>query len=156
MRSRLLVLACVSKRFSAEAARLRHRAARRGTGRAHAYSPYASFDGFLSRARLVRLALPNFVGLPPTAHELPPGAAPRLAILHGSLDLPLAFTPGCPLRRVTRGSPACYNDSLRPTALSGSALKGLVLVLAPEVDVRMLWRLFGAPAIRAWDSRRSS
>ena len=85
-------------------------------------------------------------------------AARRLAILDDSLGFPFALTPGCPLRCVTRASPSFFNDGLRPAALFGGALKGLVLVLAADMDmdVRMRGRLFGAPVIWARDSRGSS
>ena len=119
--------------------------------------PYAFFDDFLAspaRARITHLALPHFVGVPPAAHEVPSAAAPRLAILDGSPGLVAALAPSRPLRRVTLRVASTLYDGLRPAALFGalfgalgsSALKELVLVLAPDVDVRTRGRLLGALA----------
>lgn len=114
--------------------------------------PYAFFDDFLAapaRARLTHLALPNFVGVPPAAHDVPPAAAPRLAALDSSPGLAAALAPGRPLRRVTLRIASTLYDGLRPAALFGAlggALKELVLVLAPDVDVRTRGRLLGALA----------
>ncbi|KAN0137518.1 hypothetical protein V8E53_004569 [Lactarius tabidus] len=99
--------------------------------------PYAFFDDFLAapaRARLTHLALPHFVGVPPAAHEVPSAAPPR---------------PVVPLRHVTLRIASTRYDGLRPTALFnvlGGAWKELVLVLAPDVDVRTRGRLLGALA----------
>ena len=114
--------------------------------------PYTFFNDFLTapaRARLTHLALPNFVGVPPAAHEVPSAAAPRLAVLDGSPGLAAALAPGRPLRRVTLRIASTLYDGLRPAALFsslGSALKELILVLAPDVDVRTRGRLLGALA----------
>jgi hypothetical protein len=114
--------------------------------------PYVFFDDFLAapaRARLTHLALPHFVGVPPAAHDVPSAAAPRLAVLDGSPGLAAALAPGRPLRRVTLRVASTLYDGLRPAALFGalgSALKELVLVLAPDVDVRTRGRLLGALA----------
>jgi hypothetical protein len=114
--------------------------------------PYAFFDDFLAapaRARLTYLALPHFVGVPPAAHDVPPTAAPRLAVLDGSPGLVAALAPGRLLRRVTLRIASTLYDGLRPAALFGAlggALKELVLVLAPDVDVRTRGRLLGALA----------
>ena len=114
--------------------------------------PYAFFDDFLAapaRARLIHLALPHFVGVPPAAHEVPATAAPRLSVLDGSPGLAAALAPGRPLRRVTLRIASTLYDGLRPAALFsalGGALKELELVLAPDVDVRTRGRLLGALA----------
>ncbi|KAI9433230.1 hypothetical protein H4582DRAFT_2082710 [Lactarius indigo] len=112
--------------------------------------PYAFFDDFLAapaRARLTHLALPHFVGVPPAAHEVPPAAVPRLAVLDSSPGLAAALAPDRPLRSVTMRIASTLYDGLRPAALFGAlggALKELVLVLAPDVDVRTRGRLLGA------------
>ncbi|KAH8986652.1 hypothetical protein EDB86DRAFT_2235236 [Lactarius hatsudake] len=112
--------------------------------------PYAFFDGFLAapaRAHLTHLALPNFVGVPPAAQDVPSAAVPRLAILDSSPGLAAALAPGRPLRRVTLHIASTLYDGLRPAALFsalGGALKELGLVLAPDVDVRTRGRLLGA------------
>ncbi|KAH9031171.1 hypothetical protein EDB84DRAFT_175319 [Lactarius hengduanensis] len=112
--------------------------------------PYAFFDGFLAapaRARLTHLALPHFVGVPPAAQDVPSAAVPRLAVLDSSPGLAAALAPGRPLRRVTLHIARTLYDGLRPAALFGAlggALKELVLVLAPDVDVRTRGRLLGA------------
>lgn len=114
--------------------------------------PFAIFDDFLAapaRARLTHLALPNFVGVPPAADDVPSAAAPRLAVLDGSPGLAAALAPGRPLRRVTLRIASTLYDGLRPAALFsalGGELKELVLVLAPGVDVRTRGRLLGALA----------
>ena len=114
--------------------------------------PYAFFDDFLAapaRARLTHLALPHFVGVPPTAQDVPSAAAPRLAVLDGSPGLAAALVPGRPLHHVTLRVASTLYDGLRPAALFsalGGALKELVLVLAPDVDVRTRGRLLGALA----------
>ena len=114
--------------------------------------PYAFFDDFLAapaRARLTHLALPHFVGVPPAAQDVPSTAAPRLAVLDSSPGLAAALAPSRPLRRVTLRIASTLYDGLRPAALFGAlggALKELVLVLAPDVDVRTRGRLLGALA----------
>ncbi|KAH9021802.1 hypothetical protein EDB85DRAFT_2152186 [Lactarius pseudohatsudake] len=65
-----------------------------------------------------------------------------------------ALAPGRPLRRVTLHIASTLYDGLRPAALFGAlggALKELVLVLAPDVDVRTLGRLLGR-----WKHRRGT
>ncbi|KAI9433141.1 hypothetical protein H4582DRAFT_2082598 [Lactarius indigo] len=106
--------------------------------------PYAfDDDDFLTapaRARITHLTLPHFVGVPPAAHEVPPAAVPRLAVLNSSPGLALAVAPGRPLLRVTLLMASTLYDGLRPAALFGAlcgALKELVLVLAPDVDVHI-------------------
>ncbi|KAH9054853.1 hypothetical protein EDB87DRAFT_1688740 [Lactarius vividus] len=112
--------------------------------------PYAFFDDFLAapaRARLTHLALPHFVGVPPAARDVPSAAAPQLAVLDSSPGLAAALAPGRPLRRVTLRIASTLYDGLRPAALFsalGDSLKELVLVLAPDVDVRTRGRLLGA------------
>ncbi|KAH9160125.1 hypothetical protein EDB89DRAFT_2236142 [Lactarius sanguifluus] len=112
--------------------------------------PYAFFDGFLAapvRARLTHLALPHFAGVPPAAQDVPSAAVPRLAVLDSSPGLAAALAPGRPLRRVTLHIASTLYDGLRPAALFGAlggSLKELVLVLAPDVDVRTRGRLLGA------------
>ncbi|KAH9014510.1 hypothetical protein EDB84DRAFT_1443803 [Lactarius hengduanensis] len=112
--------------------------------------PYAFFDGFLAapaRVRLTHLALPHFVGVPPTAQDVPSAAVPRLAVLDSSPGLAAALAPGRPLRRVTLHIASTLYDGLRPAALFGAlggALKELGLVLAPDVDVRTRGRLLSA------------
>ncbi|KAI9429325.1 hypothetical protein H4582DRAFT_2089506 [Lactarius indigo] len=112
--------------------------------------PYAFFDDFLAapaRARITHLTLPHFIGVPRAAHEVPPAAVPRLAVLNSSPGLAVALVPGRPLRRVTLSIASTLYDGLRPAApfgALGGALKELVLVLAPDVDVHMRWRLLGA------------
>ncbi|KAH9981798.1 hypothetical protein BJV74DRAFT_65657 [Russula compacta] len=114
--------------------------------------PFAFFDQFLpARAHLVQLALPNFVGVPPGAGEVPSTAVPALAALDASPGLALALAPGRPLRRVTLRVASTLYDGLRPAALfaalgGGEQLKELVLVLAPDVDARTRGRLLGALA----------
>ncbi|KAH9010136.1 hypothetical protein EDB84DRAFT_1544728, partial [Lactarius hengduanensis] len=56
---------------------------------------------------------------------------------------PAAPAPSCPFRRVTLRVASTLYDELRPAALFG-ALKELVHVLVPEVDVRTRGRLLGA------------
>jgi hypothetical protein len=63
--------------------------------------PYAFFGDFLARSRLTHLALPNFVGVPPEAHDMPDAAVPRLSVLDGSPSLVAALALGRPPRRVT-------------------------------------------------------
>ena len=114
--------------------------------------PYTFFNDFLAapaRARLTHLALPNFVGVPPAAHGVHSAAAPRFVVLGGSPGLAAALAPGRPLRRVTLRIASTLCDGLRPAALFSSlcsALKELVLVLTPDVDVRTRGRLLGALA----------
>ena len=114
--------------------------------------PFAFFDQFLpTRPHIVQLALPNFVGVPPGAGEVPSTAVPALAVLDASPVLAVALAAGRPLRRVTLRVSSKLYDGLRTTALfaalSGSEqLKELVLVLAPDVDARTRGRLLGALA----------
>ncbi len=114
--------------------------------------PYAFLDDFLAapaRARLTHLALPHFVGVPPAAHDVPSTAAQRLAVLDGSPGLAAALAPSFPLRRVTLRVASTLYDGLRPVALFGAlggSLKELVLVLAPDMDVRTRGQLLGALA----------
>ncbi|KAI9446891.1 hypothetical protein BJY52DRAFT_1370398, partial [Lactarius psammicola] len=114
--------------------------------------PYVFFDDFLAapvRARLMHLALPHFVGVPPAAHDVPPATAPRLAVLDSSPGLAAALAPSRPLHRVTLRIASTLYDGLRPAALFGalcSTLKELVLILVPDVDVRTRGRLLGALA----------
>ncbi|KAH9166175.1 hypothetical protein EDB89DRAFT_2005610 [Lactarius sanguifluus] len=68
-------------------------------------------------------------------------------MLDSSLGLAAALAPGRPLRRVTLHIASTLYDGLRPAALFGAlggSLKELVLVLAPDVDVRTRGRLLGA------------
>ncbi|KAH9166155.1 hypothetical protein EDB89DRAFT_2076153 [Lactarius sanguifluus] len=93
--------------------------------------PYAFFDGFLAAPRR-------------TSHQ-PPCRA--LSVLDSSPGLAAALAPGRPLRRVTLHIASTLYDGLRPAALFGAlggSLKELVLVLAPDVDVRTRGRLLGA------------
>ncbi|KAH9022831.1 hypothetical protein EDB85DRAFT_2151544 [Lactarius pseudohatsudake] len=80
--------------------------------------PYAFFNGFLAaRARLTHLALPHFVGVPPTAQDVPSAAMPRLAVLDNSPGLTAVLAPGHPLHCVTLHIASTLYDGLRPTAL---------------------------------------
>jgi hypothetical protein len=114
--------------------------------------PFAFFSDFLAvpaRARLTHLALPHFVGMPPAVHDVPSAAAPRLAVLDRSPSLAAALAPSRPLCRVTLRIASTLYDGLRPAALFGalgSALKELVLVLVPDLDVRTHGRLLGTLA----------
>ena len=110
--------------------------------------PFAFFDQFLAaRPHITHLALPNFVGVPPGAHEVPTKAVPSLVALDSSPGLAVALAHGRPLQRVTLRIASTLYDGLRPAALFGtlgSHLKELVLVLAPDVDARTRGRLLGA------------
>jgi hypothetical protein len=112
--------------------------------------PFAFFDQFLtSRPRITHLSLPNFVGVPPGACEMPTKAVPSLSVLDASPGLAVALAPGRPLQHVTLRIASTLYDGLRPAALFGtlgSHLKELVLVLAPDVDARTRGRLLGALA----------
>ncbi|KAH9165331.1 hypothetical protein EDB89DRAFT_1911503 [Lactarius sanguifluus] len=104
--------------------------------------PYAFFDGFLAAP----LYLTSSVCPPQrrTSHQ-PPCRA--LSVLDSSPGLAAALAPGRPLRRVTLHIASTLYDGLRPAALFGAlggSLKELVLVLAPDVDVRTRGRLLGA------------
>ncbi|KAH9019887.1 hypothetical protein EDB85DRAFT_1896426 [Lactarius pseudohatsudake] len=85
--------------------------------------PDAFHDDFLAttvRTRLTHLALPHFVGMPPSG-------APRLAVLDN--------TPGCARSRPVANT---VYDGFRPATLFCAvvgALKVLILALAPDVDV---------------------
>ncbi|KAH9058964.1 hypothetical protein EDB83DRAFT_2675684 [Lactarius deliciosus] len=112
--------------------------------------PYAFFDGFLAApacAYLTHLALPHLVGVPPAVQDIPSAAVLRLAVLDSSPGLAAVLAPGRPLHRVTLHIASTLYDGLRPAALFGAlggSLKELVLVLAPDVDVRTRGRLLGA------------
>jgi len=112
--------------------------------------PFAFFDRFLTvRPQIVHLALPNFVGVPPGAGEVPATAVPHLTTLDASPGLAAALAPGRPVERVTLRVASTLYDGLRPAALFdalGSELKELALVLAPDVDARTRGRLLGALA----------
>ena len=112
--------------------------------------PFAFFDRFLAvRPQIVHLALPNFVGVPPGAGEVPSTAVPHLTTLDASPGLAAALAPGRPVERVTLRVASTLYDGLRPAALFdalGSELKELALVLAPDVDARTRGRLLGALA----------
>jgi hypothetical protein len=107
--------------------------------------PFAFFDRFLAgRPHITHLSLPNFVGVPPGACEVP-----SLVALDTSPGLAVALGPGRPLQRVTLHIASTLYDGLRPAAIFsalGSQLKELVLVLAPDVDARTRGRLLGALA----------
>jgi hypothetical protein len=110
--------------------------------------PFVFFDQFLAaRPHITHLALPNFVGVPPGAHEVPTKAVPSLVALDSSPGLAVALAHGRPLQRVTLRIASTLYDGLRPAALFGtlgSHLKELVLVLAPDVDARTRGRLLGS------------
>jgi hypothetical protein len=110
--------------------------------------PFAFFDQFLaSRPQIVHIALPNFVGVPPGASDVPPTAIPYLATLDASPGLAAVLAPGRPVQRVTLRVASTLYDGLRPAALFdalGSQLRELVFVLAPDVDARTRGRLLGA------------
>jgi hypothetical protein len=111
--------------------------------------PFAFFDQFLpTRPQLVHVALPNFVGVPPGASEVPPSTAvPHLASLDASPGLAAVLAPGRPVQRVTLRVASTLYDGLRPAALFdalGSQLRELVFVLASDVDARTRGRLLGA------------
>ncbi|KAH9957577.1 hypothetical protein BC827DRAFT_1224360 [Russula dissimulans] len=112
--------------------------------------PFAFFDRFLvARPDITHLALPNFVGVPPGAREVPPAAVPDLAALDASPGLAAALAKGRSLRRVTLRVASTLYDGLRPAALFdalGGELRELALVLAPDVDARTRGRLLGALA----------
>jgi len=64
--------------------------------------PFAFVDQFLvARPQIVHLALPNFVGVPPGAGEVPSAAALHLTALYASPGLAAASEPGHPVERVT-------------------------------------------------------
>ncbi|KAH9008623.1 hypothetical protein EDB85DRAFT_2064770, partial [Lactarius pseudohatsudake] len=96
--------------------------------------PDAFHDDFLAatvHAHLTHLALPHFVGVPPAG-------APRLAVLDRTPGLAAALAPGRPLRSATLRVANTVYDGFRPSTLFcalGRALKVLILVLAPDVDV---------------------
>ncbi|KAI0288614.1 hypothetical protein BC826DRAFT_1107566 [Russula brevipes] len=102
--------------------------------------PYAFFDCFLpTRLHITHLALPHFVGMPPDTGKVPPAAVPALAALDTGPGLATALAPGRPLQRVMLRVASTLYDGLRPAALFGALggqLKELVLVLAPNFDVR--------------------
>jgi hypothetical protein len=80
--------------------------------------PFAFFDRFLAEhPQIVHLALPNFVGVPPGAGEVPAMAVPHLARLDASPGLAAVLTPGRPVRRVTLRVTSTLYDSLRPAVL---------------------------------------
>ncbi len=110
--------------------------------------PFAFFDQFLAtRPQIVYIALPNFVGVPPGASEVPSTAIPYLATLDASPGLAAVLAPDRPVQRVTLRVASTLYDGLRPAALFdalGSQLKELVFVLAPDVDARTRGRLLGA------------
>ena len=112
--------------------------------------PFAFFDQFLaSRSHITHLSLPNFVGVPPGANEVPKNAIPNLVALDTSPGLAVALAPNRPLQRVTLRIASTLYDGLRPAALFetlGTHLKELVLVLAPDIDARTRGRLLGALA----------
>ena len=112
--------------------------------------PFAFFDRFLAaRPHILHIALPNFVGVPPGAGEVPPTAVPHLTTIDASPGLAAALAPGRPVERVTLRVASTLYDGLRPAALFdalGSELKDLTLVLAPDVDARTRGRLLGALA----------
>ncbi|KAH9011489.1 hypothetical protein EDB85DRAFT_2297060, partial [Lactarius pseudohatsudake] len=77
--------------------------------------PYAFFDGFLAapaRTRLTHFALPHF-------DDVPPAAAPRLAVLDISHGLAAALAPSHPLRCMTLRTAKTLYNGLRPAALFG-------------------------------------
>ncbi|KAH9165000.1 hypothetical protein EDB89DRAFT_2233663 [Lactarius sanguifluus] len=110
---------------------------------------YAFFDDFLAAltsTHLSHLALSHFVGVPHAAHDVPPAAAPRLAVLGSSHGLAVALAPSRPLRRVTLRIASMLYDRLRPAALFGAlggSLKELVLALGVDVHARVVIRHAG-------------
>jgi len=58
---------------------------------------FAFFDRFLA----AYLALPNFVGVPPGAGEVPSTAVSHLTTLDASPSLAAALAPGRPVKQVT-------------------------------------------------------
>ena len=100
--------------------------------------PFAFFDQFLAaRPQISRIALPNFVSVPPGAGEVPSMVVPHLPTLDASPSLAAALVPGCPVDRVTLRVASTLYDDLRPAALFielESELKELAFVLAPEID----------------------
>ena len=139
-------------------ARVQRGAARRSAADARphhpsgGHAPFASFHQFLpARPHIVQLVLPNFVGVPPGAGEVPSTAVPALAALDASPELAVALAAGRPLSRVILRVASTLYDGLRPAALfaalgGSEQLKEPVLVLAPDVDARTRGRLLGALA----------
>ncbi|KAH8981372.1 hypothetical protein EDB86DRAFT_3087164 [Lactarius hatsudake] len=103
----------------------------------------AFFDHLLAApacARFTHIALLHFAGVPSAP-------APHLAALDSSPGLAAVLSPSRPLRRVTPCIANTLYDGLRPAALFGAligALKGLILVLTPDVGVRAHGPLLGA------------
>ncbi|KAH8990915.1 hypothetical protein EDB86DRAFT_3080213 [Lactarius hatsudake] len=103
----------------------------------------AFFDHLLAApacARFTHIALLHFAGVPSAP-------APHLAALDSSPGLAAVLSPSRPLRPVTPCIANTLYDGLRPTALFGAlidALKGLILVLTPDVGVRAHGPLLGA------------
>lgn len=92
--------------FGVDATGLQHGAARRGAGHARtsiAARGHASLHvlrGLLAapaRACLTHLALPHFVCVPSAAHDVPPTASPRFAVLDNGPGLASALVLGRPL-----------------------------------------------------------
>ena len=55
---------------------------------------FAFFDHFLAtRLQIVHLALPNIIGVPPGAGEVPSTAVPHLTTLDASLGLAVGLAP---------------------------------------------------------------
>jgi len=111
---------------------------------------FAFFDQFLAaRSRIIHLALPNFVGVPPGTGEVPSTAVPHLTMLDASPGLAAASVPSRLVRPVGFRLTSTLYDGLLPGALFdalGSGLEELALVLAPDVDVWMQGRLLSALA----------
>ncbi|KAI0280864.1 hypothetical protein BC826DRAFT_443630 [Russula brevipes] len=122
--------------------------------------PYAFFDCFLpTRPHITHLALPHFVGVPPDAGEVPPAAVPALAALDTGPGLTTALAPGPPLQRVMLRVASTLYDGLCPAALFGALggqLKELVLVLAPDFDVRTVAGHTGKDWQRAGNARAAA
>ena len=112
--------------------------------------PFVLFDQFFTaRLHISRLALPNFVGIPPGAGEVPSMAVSHLPTIDASPSLAAALAPDRPVDRVTLHVASTLYDDLRPAALFielGSELKELAFVLAPEIDAWTRGRLLGALA----------
>jgi hypothetical protein len=73
--------------------------------------PFVFFDRFLAeRPQIVHLALPNFVGVPPGAGEVPTTAVPHLTRLDASSGLASVLAPGPP--HETR-DPPCREHAVR-------------------------------------------
>jgi len=63
--------------------------------------------------RIVHLALPNFVGVPPGAGEVPSTAVPHLTTLDACPSLAAALAPGHPVERESRVASTLYDGLMR-------------------------------------------